>query len=172
MSLNDPIPQEQWIPTQQVLYTRVAPDYLKLVTLTALLTGLVPMGIVLVLMMVVFALALPWLLASGLLLTLLLALWVSLSHLSAKRLGYMVRERDMVVRRGIFWRRHTCLPLSRLQHVTLSQGPLDRFYGLSTLRGFTAGSPHAEITIPGLPSAEAEQLRQQLMTRAGSRHEP
>ncbi|WP_417347081.1 PH domain-containing protein [Ferrimonas sp.] len=171
MSLNDPIPQEQWIPTQQVLYTQVAPDYLKLVTLTTLLMGLIPLGIALALMMVVFALALPWLLAAGLCLTLLLTLWVYISQLGAKRLGYMVREQDIVVRRGIFWRRHTCLTLSRLQHITLSQGPLERLYGLSTLRGFTAGSPHAEITIAGLPSDQAEQLRQHLMAKAGSRHE-
>ncbi|WP_169628197.1 PH domain-containing protein [Ferrimonas futtsuensis] len=171
MSLNDPIPQEQWIPTQHTPYTQVAPGYLKLVTLTTLLVGVIPVGIALALMMVVFALALPWLLAAGLVLTVLLALWVYLSQLRAKRLGYMVREQDLVVRRGIFWQRHTCLTLSRLQHVTLSQGPLDRFYGLATLRGFTAGSPHAEITIPGLPSDQAEQLRQHLMAKAGTRHE-
>ncbi|BDY04615.1 PH domain-containing protein [Ferrimonas sp. YFM] len=172
MSLNDPIPQEQWIPTQHTLYTPVAAEYLKLVALTTLLLGLIPVSIALAMMMLVMALALPWLLTGGLLLTLLLALWVYLRHLGARRLGYMVREQDMVVRRGIFWQRHTCLPLSRLQHVTLSQGPLDRFYGLSTLRGFTAGSPHAEITLPGLPSDQAEQLRQHLMAKAGFRHEP
>jgi hypothetical protein len=49
----------------------------------------------------------------------------------------------------------------------LTQGPIERKFGLHTLKCFSAGSGSAEIELPGLESRTAEKLRQHLLAKAG-----
>ena len=53
------------------------------------------------------------------------------------------------------------IPFSRLQFVDTRQGPLDRMLGLSSLVLHTA-AVGSSTSIPGLPTPEAEGLRQRL----------
>jgi membrane protein YdbS with pleckstrin-like domain len=59
------------------------------------------------------------------------------------------------------------LPLSRLQHVDLHRGPLERAFGLASLILHTAGTHEARITIPGLDADEAVRLRDRLVEVGG-----
>ena len=56
----------------------------------------------------------------------------------------------------------------RLQLVHISRGPLTRLLGLCELRVVTAAASSG-VTIPGLPIAEAEELRDHLIAVAESR---
>lgn len=94
---------------------------------------------------------------------LLLGLGVTWSLLAIPRMGYAVRERDVFYRAGVLWRKVTALPLVRVQHVETSHGPLERLFGLATLKIFTAGAMTADVTIFGLPQDEAERLHQFLL---------
>ena len=82
----------------------------------------------------------------------------------ARYRGWMfaVRDSDVVLRRGVLWRVTSIVPHSRIQHVDTTHGPLERKLGLSSVVLFTAGTVGASITIPGLPAAEAAELRDRL----------
>lgn len=78
---------------------------------------------------------------------------------SYRALGYRLDERVLLIRRGLWWQTVQLLPLSRIQHVDLTRGPLERRFGLATLVMHTAGTHAAHIPLPGLDAAEAERLR-------------
>ncbi|WP_192021409.1 PH domain-containing protein [Shewanella sp. WPAGA9] len=95
-------------------------------------------------------------------------LWISLKYQAAKKVYYGVLKHELVMRKGLWWVKTTTLPFSRLQHVSLSQNPIQRQFSLATLKCFSAGSGAAEINLPGLKFETAEHLRQHLLHRATS----
>ncbi|MBQ4889838.1 PH domain-containing protein [Shewanella sp. MMG014] len=95
-------------------------------------------------------------------------LWISLKYQAAKKVYYGVLKHELVMRKGLWWVKTTTLPFSRLQHVSLSQNPIQRQFNLATLKCFSAGSGAAEINLPGLKFETAEHLRQHLLHRATS----
>jgi len=54
------------------------------------------------------------------------------------------------------------IPLTRVQHVTVSQGPLQKQFGLATLKVFTAGGLQAEAALSDIDYELAQSLCQQL----------
>jgi uncharacterized protein len=85
-----------------------------------------------------------------------------------KAIGYQLRTDDLIFRRGILFRRQVAVPYGRLQLVDVSRGPISRLLGLSELRLVTA-AVSTGVTIPGLPEAEAEELRDHLISVAETR---
>jgi len=81
---------------------------------------------------------------------------------------YRVDDRGIEIRRGVFWREVINVPRSRVQHTDVSQGPLERKYGLGTLVVYTAGTDHAKVTLSGLDHAVALGIREQLMPERGT----
>jgi hypothetical protein len=75
--------------------------------------------------------------------------------------GYAEREDDLLVRRGVMFRRLSVVPYGRMQFVDVSAGPLERVFGLATVRMHTAAAA-TDARIPGLDRAEAARLRDQL----------
>lgn len=70
------------------------------------------------------------------------------------------------IRRGHMWRSDTRVPGSRVQHLDIRRGPLERAFGLSTLIVHTAGTRNSAVSVSGLDHAEAERLRDALAARA------
>ncbi|WP_257985242.1 PH domain-containing protein [Shewanella sp. GutCb] len=103
-------------------------------------------------------------------LLLLLSSITYLRYLQAKKLSYAVCEHEFIMEQGLWWQQRTSLPYSRLQHVSLSQGPLERHFNLFTLKCFSAGSGSAEIELPGIEQHTAEHLRQHLLAQAAKVH--
>ena len=66
------------------------------------------------------------------------------------------------VRRGRFWQRETRVPATRVQHLDLKRGPLQRWRDLATLVVHTAGTAHSSVSLPNLDFADAERLRDRL----------
>lgn len=81
--------------------------------------------------------------------------------------GYRLDGRVLELRSGVWFRVVRLLPLSRLQHVDLQRGPLERAFGLASLVLYTAGTHEASIAIPGLADAEAVRLRDTLVAIGG-----
>lgn len=81
--------------------------------------------------------------------------------------GYRIDAKVLETRSGLLFQVTQLLPLSRLQHVDLHRGPLERAFGLASLIMHTAGTHEARITIPGLDAAEAVRLRDQLIEVGG-----
>ncbi|HJN76266.1 MAG TPA: PH domain-containing protein [Myxococcota bacterium] len=80
---------------------------------------------------------------------------------------YDIREHDLLVQRGVLFRRRSSIPHNRIQHVDTRQGPIERFFGLSRVAVFTAAGMSADGSIPGLATDMAEAIRDELARRGG-----
>lgn len=157
------------IDPEGLAWTRVSPRHLTVVVLSTLLSTLFWLA----------ALGWPAVLAAtgvwsgaplGLLLLPPAAVLVAglLSVLLAPRrvraIGYAERGEDLLVRRGLLYQRVTVIPYGRMQYVDVSVSPLQRSFGLATVKLHTAAvGSHAEI--PGVAHAEASRLRERLTAR-------
>jgi hypothetical protein len=99
-------------------------------------------------------------LLGGLLLLLTLALWFDYKWPAAqhRHLRYRVDESGLRIRRGVFWRKVIWIPISRVQHTDVSEGPIQRSFGLATLTVHTAGTEGASISLAGLEHGIATRL--------------
>ena len=84
--------------------------------------------------------------------------------------AYGMDEDELQVRRGVWIRVQTVVPLGHVQHIDISQGPLERAFGICSLVLHTAGTLHSQIVLPGLTRAAAERMRDEI--RARMREEP
>jgi membrane protein YdbS with pleckstrin-like domain len=75
--------------------------------------------------------------------------------------GYAERGADLLVTHGVMWRRLVVVPYGRMQLVDVTAGPVERKFGISTLRLHTA-SAGTDARIHGLTAAEATRLRDRL----------
>lgn len=74
----------------------------------------------------------------------------------------------LLVARGVWWRSETFVPLTRIQHTDVGEGPIARHYGIATLKVFTAGTVAGEVDVEGLAREDAIALRDQLLGRDGT----
>ena len=77
--------------------------------------------------------------------------------------SYRVDNQGIEIRKGVYWRVVINVPRSRVQHIDVSQGPIERKYGLGTLVIYTAGTDHAKVELEGLEHGRALRIRQHLL---------
>jgi hypothetical protein len=113
-----------------------------------------------------FPLWLAWLIAAA---ALAARLWrMILIPRQVRAIGYAERNDDLLIRRGLFFRRILVVPYGRMQFVDVGVGPLERAFGIATLRLHTAAAG-TNAALEGLPAAEAARLREQLSARGEAR---
>ena len=78
--------------------------------------------------------------------------------------AYEVGDDALELAHGVWFQEHSVVPWSRVQHVDISHGPLDRRYGLAQLKIHTA-SAKTDAKLPGIDAAEAERLRLDILER-------
>jgi len=83
--------------------------------------------------------------------------------LAFRHAAYRVGPEGIEIRRGVLWRHVITVPRSRIQHTDVSQGPIERRYGLGTLTLFTAGSEHERVDLRGLDHERALAIRDALV---------
>ena len=79
-----------------------------------------------------------------------------------RRTQWLLDGDGFALARGRWWRRETRVPASRVQHLDLKHGPLERRWRLATLAIHTAGSKMSAVTVSGLDADDAERLRDRL----------
>lgn len=89
--------------------------------------------------------------------------WVAVRR--HRRTRWRLDEQGFAVRRGNWWQSETHVPLSRVQHLDVKRGPLERSARLSTLVVHTAGTRMAAVSVSGLDADDAERLRERLATQ-------
>jgi uncharacterized protein len=82
-----------------------------------------------------------------------------------RHISFTVNAIGIEIRTGVIWRKVINVARTRVQHTDVAQGPLDRKYGLGTLVIYTAGTEHAQVTLPGLEHGQAMQIRDHLLPR-------
>ena len=101
---------------------------------------------------------LPWLkIAAVWTLALALAAWVARRR--HRYTFWLLDDAGFAVRRGRMWQWETRVPTSRVQHLDLKRGPIERAHGLASLVLHTAGTRLNAVSISGLDDADAEALR-------------
>lgn len=77
--------------------------------------------------------------------------------------GYAERADDLLVRRGVLFRRLSVIPYGRMQFIDVTAGPFERLFGLATVRMHTAAAA-SDARIPGLEQKDAARVRDRLAT--------
>lgn len=76
--------------------------------------------------------------------------------------GYAHDDNRLRVVKGFLFRSDTVVPYGRVQHIDVTQSPLERLYDLSALIVHTAGSHNASVVLEGLKRETAEDLREEI----------
>ncbi|MHB8063370.1 MAG: PH domain-containing protein [Ruminiclostridium sp.] len=83
--------------------------------------------------------------------------------------GYIISDDRVEIRHGIFLIKNIVIPIVRVQHITILQGPINRKLGISIINIHTASG---QFTIEGISNEEAssiaESLKSKLYTRLKS----
>ena len=88
---------------------------------------------------------------------------ITLAFLRYRNWSYLLRSDDLVIRHGVLTKLERWIPRTRVQYVDVVGGPIERSLGLRTFVVYTAGSGLLAVSLPGLPTAEAEALRSELL---------
>lgn len=86
-----------------------------------------------------------------------------------KAAAWKLDEIGLQVRRGRLWRKEILIPRSRVQHLDIERGPIERRFGLATLTVHTAGTRLQALRQPGLPDEDAVALRDALIPASNQR---
>lgn len=79
-----------------------------------------------------------------------------------RRTLWKLDEDGFALQRGRWWQMESHVPISRVQHLDLKRGPLERAFKLATLVIHTAGTKMAAVSVSGLDGDDAERLRDRL----------
>lgn len=93
--------------------------------------------------------------------------WPPISHRYA---SWRLDTEGLEIRRGVLWRHQITIPLGRVQHADVSQGPFQRMYDLGTLTVHTAGTQNACVELTGLTHSTAIELRDQIVAQRKDQH--
>ena len=77
---------------------------------------------------------------------------------------YRLGDEALELRHGVLTVRRSVVPYFRVQHVDLSQGPLERALGLAQLKVRTA-SAATDASLPGVELERAEEVRRLVLDR-------
>ena len=144
----------RWIPFQRIsaAIATVIVAGVSIVFVISLLAsnGMLPLGLRLLPVWAVVMAAFAWQLQR----------WPAVAYRFA---SYRVDHAGIEIRQGVYWRTVTNVPRSRVQHTDVSQGPLERRFGLGTLVVYTAGTSHSKVNLSGLDFNVAQRIRAHLL---------
>lgn len=108
----------------------------------------------------------------GLIITYKLLSLIFYPEIEYRQWKYLITEDKVEIHKGIFFINTTIIPIIRIQHISLSQGPINRKLGLYQV---TISLASGAFTIEGLTEEKAnkisEYLKNKLYTRLKSKGE-
>lgn len=102
-----------------------------------------------------------WMIASAIVLIQILSI-IIYPPIEYIQWAYLIAPDRIEIKKGIFYRTHTVIPISRIQHVAVTQGVLQRPFRLSTVQIHTAGDV---MEIQELSTDVAEEICSHLQKR-------
>lgn len=88
--------------------------------------------------------------------------------LRVRNTGWLETDNELLISKGKINQTFTVVPYGRIQFVDVTTGPFTRPLGLKSVSLHTA-SASTDATIPGLPAADADALRERLAVGARER---
>lgn len=92
----------------------------------------------------------------------MLLIWAwagSYPYLAYPKKSYMLREYDITYTTGLIWQKEITITYNRIQHIEVSQGPIEKLFKLSSLQLFTAGGQKSDMEISGLKPETAQKIK-------------
>lgn len=80
--------------------------------------------------------------------------------------GYIMREKDIIYRTGLIFRKRVHIPFNRVQHCEVAQDLIERNFNLAKLKIYTAGGSRSDLSIPGLLHDDALKMKQFILKKA------
>lgn len=105
--------------------------------------------------------AISWLPVTGFLVWLAVK-WPQIDY---RHWRYRLEADGIEIWSGVVWRQSVAVPKSRVQHIDVSQGPLERSHGLATLSIHTAGTHYSRVDLRGLEHGIALAIRDALLPK-------
>ena len=159
-------PQDPQFDAHAQAWRRVSPKYAVADLIANLILDIIVIGVLIVVFMNVGWEW--WNIAITIVVSIILLSSAALAFRRVKAIGYILRDDDLVFRRGIMFERVIAVPYGRLQLVDVTRGPLLRVLGLATLK-FVTAAPSTGVQLPGLNVEDAEELRDRLVSLAETR---
>lgn len=147
---------------EEVSFTTLHKDYVKIVRINMFLTFLIGLGVSCVLFFTIDEVEKYYIIGVVLFLTLLLGLFPLFAY---KKKKYAFRQHDALYTSGLIFKSTHIIPYIRLQHVVIKQGWYAKRLGLATLQLHTAANDNVDVSIPGLTLEEAERWKSFLLNR-------
>jgi membrane protein YdbS with pleckstrin-like domain len=88
-------------------------------------------------------------------------IWIGYRHWKYSQ--WKLDDTGLHAKRGRLWRKEILIPLSRVQHLDLERGPVERHFGLASLVVHTAGTRQHALRQSGFLDADAVALRDLLV---------
>jgi membrane protein YdbS with pleckstrin-like domain len=146
-------------------WRRVSPKYVVVVIVGAIVSGVIAAAVATFLWLVA-RWEWGWVLLAAVVVVTVIGLVIAPRR--ARSIGYTMRADDLLFRRGIMFQRFVSVPYGRMQLIDINRGPVGRALGLADLKFVTAAASTG-VVIPGLPEADAAELRDRLVELAESR---
>lgn len=146
-------------------WNRVSPKYVVVVVVSTLLSGIV-LSAASVFLWLVAGWTWAWIALVVIVASTLVGLFIA--NRRTRSIGYILRDDDLLFRRGIMYQRFVSVPYGRMQLIDITRGPVGRMLGLADLKFVTAAASTG-VVVPGLPEPQAAELRDRLVELAESR---
>jgi membrane protein YdbS with pleckstrin-like domain len=86
--------------------------------------------------------------------------WPSIEH---RHRSWRLSDVGLELRHGVWWKHMHAVPWARVQHADVTQGPIQRMYGVGTLTVHTAGTANSSVNLGGLSHHVAIKLRDEII---------
>lgn len=162
MFQNETITLEQIPKYEEIAYTNLHKNYVKIVRMNALIGILFGIAVSVAIFFVFEEFEKYYFIIGFSLLMLLISLFPLLTY---KKKKYAFRQHDVLYKKGLIFKTVNIIPYIRLQHVVIKQGWYAKKLGLATLELHTAANDRVDVSIPGLTLEDAERWKSFLLNR-------
>lgn len=162
MFQNETITLDQIPKYEEIAYTNLHKNYVKIVRMNALIGILFGIAVSVAIFFVFEEFEKYYFIIGFSLLMLLISLFPLLTY---KKKKYAFRQHDVLYKKGLLFKTVNIIPYIRLQHVVIKQGWYAKKLGLATLELHTAANDRVDVSIPGLTLEDAERWKSFLLNR-------
>lgn len=99
-----------------------------------------------------------WIIFGAILLVGIFVLMMAKVYFDRKK--YRLFDKNLTYRKGLLVHKETTVPFSRIQHIEIDEGPLERYFKLATMSIYTAGDSGKDLKINGLKVDEAQEMKE------------
>ena len=86
-------------------------------------------------------------------------------YLGFSKRKYAIREKDITYSSGLFIKKMTTVPFSRIQHIEIDEKPISRLFNLAAISVYTAGDSSDDLVIKGLKKVTAKKIKELISTK-------